>query len=96
MMMVIKRILVAGSYSFKELMAFSPILIEFFVGRVEPTPDFVGFRCTLPNLHFPVLLQNAKPNRSRFRSQATKVSFLIRLDARNQAVFNPELRTSAP
>jgi hypothetical protein len=23
-----------------------------FVGWVEPTPDFVGFRCTQPNLHF--------------------------------------------
>jgi hypothetical protein len=22
-----------------------------FVGWVEPTPDFVGFRCTQPNLH---------------------------------------------
>jgi hypothetical protein len=22
------------------------------VGWVEPTPDFVGFRCTQPNLHF--------------------------------------------
>ena len=23
-----------------------------FVGWVEPTPDFFGFRCTQPNLHF--------------------------------------------
>jgi hypothetical protein len=23
-----------------------------FVGWVEPTPSFVGFRCTQPNLHF--------------------------------------------
>ena len=23
-----------------------------FVGWVEPTPGFVGFRCTQPNLHF--------------------------------------------
>ena len=23
-----------------------------FVGWVEPTPDFVGFRCTQSNLHF--------------------------------------------
>ena len=23
-----------------------------FVGWVEPTPDFVRFRCTQPNLHF--------------------------------------------
>jgi hypothetical protein len=23
-----------------------------FVGWVEPAPCFVGFRCTLPNLHF--------------------------------------------
>ena len=23
-----------------------------FVGLVEPTPGFVGFRCTQPNLHF--------------------------------------------
>ena len=23
-----------------------------FVGSVEPTPGFVGFRCTQPNLHF--------------------------------------------
>jgi hypothetical protein len=23
-----------------------------FVGWVEPAPSFVGFRCTLPNLHF--------------------------------------------
>jgi hypothetical protein len=23
-----------------------------FVGWVEPTPDFVGFHCTQPNLHF--------------------------------------------
>jgi hypothetical protein len=23
-----------------------------FVGWVEPAPDFVGFRCTQPNLHF--------------------------------------------
>jgi hypothetical protein len=32
-----------------------------FVGRVEPTPGFVGFRCTQPNM-FPVLMRNAKPN----------------------------------
>jgi len=24
----------------------------YFVGWVEPTPGFVGFRCTQPNLHF--------------------------------------------
>jgi hypothetical protein len=23
-----------------------------FVGWIEPTPGFVGFRCTQPNLHF--------------------------------------------
>jgi hypothetical protein len=26
--------------------------ILHFVGWVEPTPGFVGFRCTQPNLHF--------------------------------------------
>ena len=27
-----------------------------FVGWVEPTPGFVGFRCTQPNLHFAVVI----------------------------------------
>ena len=27
-----------------------------FVGWVEPTPDFVGFRCTQPNLHSDVVI----------------------------------------
>jgi hypothetical protein len=29
-----------------------------FVGWVEPTPGFVGFRCTQPNLHFAAVIAN--------------------------------------
>ena len=31
-----------------------------FVGWVEPTPGFVGFRCTQPNLHFAGVLAKCK------------------------------------
>jgi len=31
-----------------------------FVGWVEPTPGFVGFRCTQPNLHFAGVIANCE------------------------------------
>jgi uncharacterized protein YneR len=51
----------------------------FFVGWVEPTPYFVGFRDTQSNLRFSVLLPKAKPNNSRLESEHQSVSFLIKL-----------------
>ncbi len=50
-----------------------------FVGWVELTPGFVGFRCTQPTYILPVLLRNAKPNNGRFRNRAPKVSISIKL-----------------
>ena len=32
----------------------------YFVGWVEPTPGFVGFRCTQPNLHFACVIANCE------------------------------------
>ena len=37
-----------------------------FVGWVEPTPDFVGFRYTQPNLHFAVGILKFKTQQRRF------------------------------
>ena len=48
-----------------------------FVGWVEPTPGFVGFRYTQPNLHFAGVI--AKPNSGRCRNRAPKVSFSTKL-----------------
>jgi len=49
------------------------------VGWVEPTPTFVGFRCTLPNLHFSGVIMkcetqqrpNLEPNHNSFLSDQT-------------------------
>ena len=32
-----------------------------FVGWVEPTPSFVGFRCTQPNLYFAGVVAKCEP-----------------------------------
>jgi hypothetical protein len=44
----------------------------------------LGFVALNPTYKLPVLLRNAKPNNSRFRNRAQKVSISIRLDARGQ------------
>ena len=44
----------------------------------------LGFVALYPTYILPVLLRNAKPNNGRFRNRATKVSILIRLEARGQ------------
>jgi hypothetical protein len=38
--------------SFQKLVLVLSWATLHFVGWVEPTPGFVGFRCTQPNLHF--------------------------------------------
>ena len=65
-----------------------------FVGWVEPTPGFVGFRRTQgPTYILPVLLRNAKPNNGRFRNRAPKVSISIKL-ADFQASGAARMKTS--
>jgi hypothetical protein len=48
----------------------------FFVGWVEPTPYFVGFRDTQSNLRSNVVLPKAKPNNSDLKSEHERVSFI--------------------
>ena len=50
-----------------------------FVGWVEPAPDFVGFRCTQPNLHFAGSnAQCETPTTADFGTELQK--FLFRFD----------------
>ncbi len=45
----------AGGRAYMKLQKYRSVLSRaflHFVGWVEPTLGFVGFRCTLPNLHF--------------------------------------------
>jgi hypothetical protein len=45
-----------------------------FVGWVEPTPGFVGFRCTQPNLHFAGVIAKCE-TQQRPISEPTPKSF---------------------
>jgi hypothetical protein len=49
-----------------------------FVGWVEPTPGFVGFRCTQPNLHFAGVIANCE-TQLRPISQPSPKSFFFDL-----------------
>jgi hypothetical protein len=48
-----------------------------FVGWVEPTPCFVGFRCTLPNLHFAGIIAKCE-TQQRSNSEPSRKSFFYR------------------
>ena len=50
-----------------------------FVGWVEPTPDFVGFRCTQPNLHFAGVIANCE-TQQRPISEPSPKCFFFRSD----------------
>ena len=45
-----------------------------FVGWVEPTPGFVGFRCTQPNLHFAGVIAKCE-TQQRPISEPSPISF---------------------
>ena len=46
--------------SFQKLELVRSLATLHFVGWVEPTPGFVGFRCTQPNLHFAGVIANCE------------------------------------
>jgi hypothetical protein len=46
--------------TFKKLEFVLSWIILHFVGWVEPTPGFVGFRCTQSNLHFAGAIANCE------------------------------------
>jgi len=51
------------------------------VGWVEPTPGFVGFRCTQTNLHFAEVFANCETQQRPISNRAPKISFSIKLAA---------------
>jgi hypothetical protein len=50
-----------------------------FVGWVEPTPDFVGFRCTQPNLHIAGVIAKGETQQRPISKPSPKSFYLIRL-----------------
>jgi len=46
-----------------------------FVGWVEPTPCFVGFRCTQANLHFAAVIANCKTQKRPIPEPSPKSFF---------------------
>jgi len=47
-----------------------------FVGWVEPTPGFVGFRCTQANLHFDGVIANCETQQRPISEPSPKSFFL--------------------
>ena len=46
-----------------------------FVGWVEPTPDFVGFRCTQANLHFAGVIAKCETQQRPISESSPKIFF---------------------
>ena len=49
-----------------------------FVGWVEPTPGFVGFRCTQPNLHFAGVITKCETQQRLISELSSKSFFSLR------------------
>jgi hypothetical protein len=69
---------------FKKLKLVLSCVPLHFVGWVEPTPGFVGFRCTQSNLHVTDIIAKCETQQRPISEPNHKVSFPIRLDARGQ------------
>ncbi|CAB1079318.1 hypothetical protein D1AOALGA4SA_7032 [Olavius algarvensis Delta 1 endosymbiont] len=59
-----------------------------FVGWVEPTPSFVGFRCTQPNLHFAGAITKCE-TQQRSISEANPKYFLSYQTGRSRPNVGP-------
>ncbi|MGD8295618.1 MAG: hypothetical protein PVG67_04450, partial [Desulfobacterales bacterium] len=64
---------------FKKLRLVLSCVPLHFVGWVEPTPGFVGFRCTQSNLHVTGMIAKCETQQRPISEPNHKVSLLIKL-----------------